>query len=74
MSDTQRAAKQHRDRLTRAIDNLEKTSVCMDIFDRALREAEQRGMERAAEIIEQASCLDHVQDLAQAIRQAKETT
>ena len=40
----------HRERLEKAINNMEKTSVCLDVFDRAI--AEQRAeIERQAELI-----------------------
>lgn len=44
--------REHRVRLEQAIDNMEKTSTCLDIFDRALADAERGGMERAAKIVE----------------------
>lgn len=39
----------HAQRLAQAIDNMEKTSVCMDIFDRAVKEARAAGRREAFE-------------------------
>ena len=38
-----------RERLRKAIDNMEKTDVCLDIFDRAIKATEAAVLERAAE-------------------------
>lgn len=51
MSQTDLRAVEHRAKLEQAIDNMEKTSVCLDIFDRAMADAERVGMERAAKMM-----------------------
>lgn len=45
-----RAFNEHRAKLEQAIDNMEKTSVCLDIFDRALADERRRVWEEAAKM------------------------
>ena len=48
-----RAFNEHRAKLEQAIDNMEKTSVCLDIFDRALADERQLVWEEAAKMAEE---------------------
>jgi len=41
MTDHAQRAREHRERLRAAIENMEKTEVCLDIFDRAIDQAAQ---------------------------------
>lgn len=55
MTPMEAQAKAHRNRLRTAIDNMERTSVCLDLFDRAITDAyaqgRRAGLEEAATIV-----------------------
>lgn len=65
--------REHRVRLEQAIDNMEKTSTCLDIFDRALADAERGAYENAAKVCEAEALIDdergyYGKEMAKAIR------